>query len=110
MDFLRLPFFDSLRDAQTVLLAGMGGGYDIYSGVPLYCGLCAAGKTVHLANLSFTSLGNVQGIPSRRSTTESTRDSSPFESSSLRVHLLPPSCLRAFVVKFPLLGVLVPWR
>lgn len=56
MDFLRIPFFDAIREARTVLLAGMGGGFDVFSGLPLYFGLRAAGKTVHLANLSFTSL------------------------------------------------------
>lgn len=61
MDFLRIPFFDAVRDAKTVLLAGAGGGYDIYSAVPLYVGLKAAGKTVHLANLSFTSLHEIPG-------------------------------------------------
>jgi hypothetical protein len=59
MDFLRIPFFDVVRDAKTVLLAGAGGGCDVYSAVPLYVGLRAAGKTVHLANLSFTSLHEI---------------------------------------------------
>jgi hypothetical protein len=61
MDFLRLPFFEAVRDAETVLLAGAGGGYDIYTGLPLYLGLRAAGKTVHLANLSFTHLYATDG-------------------------------------------------
>jgi hypothetical protein len=56
MEFLRLPFFDAIADAKTVLLAGAGGGYDIFTGLPLYFGLRAAGKTVHLANLSFSHL------------------------------------------------------
>ena len=56
MDFLKLPFFDAVQDAKTVLLAGAGGGYDIFTGLPLFFGLRAAGKTVHLANLSFSTL------------------------------------------------------
>lgn len=56
MNILHLPLLEALQDAQTILLAGAGGGYDIYSGLPLYFGLRAAGKTVHLANLSFTSI------------------------------------------------------
>jgi hypothetical protein len=32
------PLFDAVRDAQTVLLSGAGGGYDVYSAVPLYVG------------------------------------------------------------------------
>jgi hypothetical protein len=53
---LRLPFFDELAEAKNVLLAGAGGGFDIFSGLPLYFALQAAGKTVHLANLSFSLL------------------------------------------------------
>lgn len=39
-----------------MLIAGAGGGFDIFSGLPLYFGLQAAGKQVHLANLSFSYL------------------------------------------------------
>ncbi len=56
MNFLRLPFFDLLRDSRTILLAGAGGGYDIFTGLPLYFGLLASGKQVHLANLSFSTI------------------------------------------------------
>jgi hypothetical protein len=56
MTFLRIPFFDAIADARTVLIAGAGGGYDIFSGLPLYFGLRSMGKTVHLANLSFSQL------------------------------------------------------
>jgi hypothetical protein len=61
MTFLRLPFFAELESAQNVLVAGAGGGYDIFSGLPLYFGLRAAGKTVHLANLSFSHLEAATG-------------------------------------------------
>ena len=56
MTFLQLPFFDAIADAETILLAGAGGGFDIFSGLPLYFGLTGMGKTVHLANLSFSRL------------------------------------------------------
>ena len=56
MDFLKIPFFREIETAQTILLAGCGGGYDIYCGLPLYFGLREMGKTVHLANLSFSSI------------------------------------------------------
>jgi hypothetical protein len=58
---LQLPFFNELRDARTVLVAGAGGGYDVFSGLPLYFGLRAAGKTAHLANLSFANLRPASG-------------------------------------------------
>jgi len=53
---LELPFFKELEKSKNVLLAGAGGGFDIFSGLPLYFGLEAAGKNVHLANLSFSFL------------------------------------------------------
>ncbi len=58
-----LPFWNKLESAQTVLLAGAGGGYDIFCGLPLYHRLVAAGKTVHLANLSFSDLNGATGQP-----------------------------------------------
>ncbi|MBS2036236.1 DUF1152 domain-containing protein [bacterium] len=54
-------FFSRLSKSDTVLLAGAGGGYDIYCGLPLYHWLRARGKTVHLANLAFTNLRRCQG-------------------------------------------------
>lgn len=56
MELFRLPFFEQILEAKTVLIAGAGGGYDIFAGLPLYFALRQAGKTVHLANLSFSRL------------------------------------------------------
>jgi hypothetical protein len=56
MQLLSLPFFSELAPAETILLAGAGGGFDIFCGLPLYFGLKAAGKKVYLANLSFSHL------------------------------------------------------
>jgi hypothetical protein len=39
-----------------VLIAGAGGGFDVYAGVPLALALAGQGKRVHLANLSFADL------------------------------------------------------
>jgi hypothetical protein len=58
---MNLPFFDELRSAQRILIAGAGGGFDVFCGLPLYFSLTNAGKTVHLANLSFTDLGSCDG-------------------------------------------------
>ncbi|MEZ4886409.1 MAG: DUF1152 domain-containing protein [Chitinophagales bacterium] len=49
-------FFKKLEKAQNILIAGVGGGFDIFSGLPLYFNLIAQGKKVHLANFSFTHL------------------------------------------------------
>ncbi|MEQ8676392.1 MAG: DUF1152 domain-containing protein [Aggregatilineales bacterium] len=50
---LNLPILDQLQDAQTILIAGAGGGFDIFAGLPIYFTLREMGKTVHLANYSF---------------------------------------------------------
>ncbi|MGH1339511.1 MAG: DUF1152 domain-containing protein [Aureispira sp.] len=50
----QIPFFEALKDSETILLAGAGGGFDIFSGVPLYFNLKRQGKKVILANFSFT--------------------------------------------------------
>lgn len=48
--------FTRLHTARRVLVAGAGGGFDIYAGLPLALALRSAGKEVHLANLSFADL------------------------------------------------------
>lgn len=50
------PLFAALEDAQKILIAGAGGGFDVYAGLPLALALWDAGKDVHLANLSFSEL------------------------------------------------------
>ncbi len=61
MSYLTLPFFQHLEQAQSILIAGAGGGFDIFSGLPLYFGLREQGKRVHLANLSFSPLFSATG-------------------------------------------------
>jgi hypothetical protein len=51
---LNLPILDQVRDSQNILVAGAGGGFDVYAGLPIYFALRALGKTVHLANYSFS--------------------------------------------------------
>lgn len=46
----------SLLAAQSVLIAGAGGGFDIYAGIPLFEALSRKGINVTLANLSFSRL------------------------------------------------------
>lgn len=50
------PLFTRLKDRERVLIAGAGGGFDIYAGLPLAIALWRAGKQVHLANLSFVGI------------------------------------------------------
>src|SRR5262245_55339512 len=75
MDYLRLPFFAELDRASAILLAGAGGGFDVFSGLPLYFGLRAAGKRVHLANLSFSPLDAATGRRPAPAALEVTADS-----------------------------------
>src|SRR5438067_887884 len=56
-----LPFFTALEPARRVLIAGAGGGFDVFCGLPLYFALRNAGKDVFLANLSFTRLEDTTG-------------------------------------------------
>ena len=39
-----------------MLIAGAGGGFDVYAGLPLALALWGSGVEVHLANLSFSEL------------------------------------------------------
>src|SRR3954447_18665434 len=54
---MRIPFFNELGETRSILIAGAGGGFDVFCGLPLYFWLKKAGKTVHLANLSSGALG-----------------------------------------------------
>ncbi|MFD7628412.1 DUF1152 domain-containing protein [Streptomyces sp. NPDC059851] len=54
------PLFARLADAENVLVAGAGGGFDVYAGLPIALSLLHQGKRVHLANLSFSALA---GLP-----------------------------------------------
>src|SRR5260370_40342099 len=56
---LRQPFFAALDGARRVLVAGAGGGFDVFCGLPLYFALRDAGRQVFLANLSFAPLHRV---------------------------------------------------
>lgn len=62
MDELRLP--SAIENSQRILVAGAGGGFDVYVGLPIYERLRLLGKKVYLANLSFVSLGttNAQAL------------------------------------------------
>jgi hypothetical protein len=48
--------FERLQGAERVLLAGAGGGFDVYAALPLALALAESGVAVSLANLSFIAL------------------------------------------------------
>jgi hypothetical protein len=54
------PLFHRLRSAERILVAGAGGGFDVYAGLPIALSLRHQGKEVHLANLTFSA---TEGLP-----------------------------------------------
>ena len=54
---LEPPLLSRLKRHDRILIAGAGGGFDVYAGLPLAVALRNAGKQVFLANLTFTYLG-----------------------------------------------------
>jgi hypothetical protein len=84
---LQLPFFAELEHARTIVLAGAGGGFDIFSGLPLYFSLVAAGKQVYLANLSFTHLEAASGRQVTPALLEVTADSTGPDGYFPELHL-----------------------
>lgn len=53
---LNLPIIRQIDNCKNLLIAGMGGGFDIFCGLPIYWELKQLGKTIHLANLSFSNI------------------------------------------------------
>jgi hypothetical protein len=55
MEF-NIPIMDQLMACENLLIAGMGGGFDIFCGLPIYYELKKRGRDVHLANFSFSDI------------------------------------------------------
>ncbi|HEY9705080.1 MAG TPA: hypothetical protein V6C58_21755, partial [Allocoleopsis sp.] len=53
---LNLPFLPQILSCKNLLIAGLGGGFDIFCGLPLYFELQNIGLNVHLANFSFSDI------------------------------------------------------
>jgi hypothetical protein len=58
---LNLPILDQLSSCRRLLIAGTGGGFDVFCGLPIYFELRQLGHEVHLANFSQTSLDKLKG-------------------------------------------------
>jgi hypothetical protein len=56
---LNLPILDQLSKCKNLLIAGMGGGFDVFCGLPIYFELKKHGVNAHLANFSFSDIENV---------------------------------------------------
>lgn len=53
---LNLPILDQLASCRNLLIAGMGGGFDLFCGLPIFFELQRRGQTVHLASFSFSDI------------------------------------------------------
>ncbi|MFZ6028177.1 MAG: DUF1152 domain-containing protein [Chloroflexota bacterium] len=58
---LNLPVLSQLSVCQNLLIAGMGGGFDVFCGLPIYFELTKRGQKVHLANFSFSDIASLRG-------------------------------------------------
>lgn len=58
---LNLPISPLLAGCKNLLIAGMGGGFDIFCGLPIYFELQKRGQNPHLANFSFTQIEDLKG-------------------------------------------------
>jgi hypothetical protein len=56
---LNLPILHPLSTCKNLLIAGMGGGFDVFCGLPIYFELKKHGIHAHLANFSFSDIENV---------------------------------------------------
>jgi hypothetical protein len=57
---LNLPILEQLESCKNVLIAGMGGGFDLFCGLPIYFELLNRGQSVHLASYSFSEINLIQ--------------------------------------------------
>src|SRR5687768_2344643 len=56
---LNLPLLNQLSNCKNILIAGMGGGYDVFCGLPIYFELRKHGIHAHLSNFSFSDIESV---------------------------------------------------
>jgi hypothetical protein len=93
---LNLPIFEQLDRCQNILIAGMGGGFDVFCGLPILFALQERRQRVHLANLTF-SPAHLIDDPTRLtpSLVGVTADTAPFPSAALTAALQDPAIAAA---------------
>ncbi len=62
-----LPILEKLSLSRNILIAGAGGGFDVFSGLPLYFALKQQKKAVYLANWTFSQIATGERAPIRMS-------------------------------------------
>jgi hypothetical protein len=85
---LNLPVLHELTACKNLLIAGMGGGFDLFCGLPVYFELRRLGHQVHLASYSFTNLSRCkEGTWLSDSLLGVTADNSAFLPYCPEIHL-----------------------
>ena len=56
---LNIPILEQIPNDASILIAGAGGGYDVFSGLPIFFELEKRGYDVHLANFSFSDVAGL---------------------------------------------------
>jgi hypothetical protein len=100
--------FGHLAGCKSILIAGAGGGFDIYAGLPLAHALWSRGQTVHLANLSFTNLNETDGAkltPSLFEIKPDTMGPADYFPEGTLAKFLASEKLPSTVYAFPRVGV-----
>jgi hypothetical protein len=103
------PLFAALEESERILVAGAGGGFDVYAGLPLALALTGLGKTVHLANLSFSALDLIDiddwCAPNLAAITPATRGHERYFPERTLARWLDSQGLPSTVHAFPRTGV-----
>ena len=87
MQISELPFFERLKQRRRVLIAGMGGGFDVFCGLPLFFDLRSEGTQVFLANLTFSNTQDVSGFRPHPAVLEVTKDTTERAGYFPELHL-----------------------
>lgn len=109
LDTMSLPLPTSLKAATNILIAGAGGGFDVFAGLPLLAALHELGKNVILANLSFTYLGGTdaeQPVPGTFQITPTTKASGEYFPEGVLARFLEESNIQSPIYAFDKAGVL----
>src|SRR5262245_18207295 len=54
-----MPVLEQIATCNSILIAGMGGGFDVFCGLPIVLELEQLGYDVHLASLSFSDIAGL---------------------------------------------------